>query len=71
MFSVFFSKFILCQLGVILLCICCMLVFRSKYTHLFTVLTIYFSLRKHDNGYISSISFDYQKLLGNIWITYK
>ena len=39
-----------------------MLVLQSKYAHLFTVLAIYFSLRKHDNGgFISCILFDYLK----------
>ena len=42
-----FSTSILCLLGVIFLSICCMLVLRNKYVQLFTVLTIYFSHRKH------------------------
>ena len=38
----FFSKFILCQIGVILLCIGCMLVLRNKYAHLFSVENLFF-----------------------------
>ena len=38
----FISKFILCQLGVIFLCMCCRLVWRNRYAHWFTVLTIHF-----------------------------
>ena len=43
-YRVFCFQFILCQLGVIFLRICCMLVLRNQYAHLLTVLTIYFTL---------------------------
>ena len=43
-----FSKFILCQSGLIFMYICCMLVLalQNKYAHLFTVRTIHFRIRK-------------------------
>ena len=69
MFSFFKVYFV--SIAFFFLCICCMLALRNKYAHLFTVLTVYFSLRNTSlEVSLAAFYLIIWQLLGAIGITY-